>query len=89
MAMAAKPVPAPATPNEYLRGMQFDVRIENGPNFEFQTSLTRDVEAEVDLRLRGSPDSTRCSSAPISVNQGEIFRFSAIAIRWIAATSVF
>jgi translocation and assembly module TamB len=71
MALAAKPVPEPATPNEYLRGMQFDVRIESGPNFEFQTSLTRDVEAEVDLRLRGSPIRP-VLLGEISVNQGEI-----------------
>jgi translocation and assembly module TamB len=71
MALAAKPVPAPATPNEYLRGMQFDVRIENGPNFEFQTSLTRDVEAEVDLRLRGTPIRPVLLGS-ISVNSGEI-----------------
>jgi translocation and assembly module TamB len=71
MALAAKPVPAPASPNEYLRGMQFDVRIESGPNFEFQTTLTRDVEAEVDLRLRGSPIRPVLLGT-ISVNQGEI-----------------
>ena len=71
MALATKAVPAPASPNEYLRGMQFDVRIESGPNFEFQTSLTRDVEAEVDLRLRGSPIRPELLGS-ISVNQGEI-----------------
>ena len=71
MALAAKPVPAPASPNEYLRGMQFDVRIESGAKFEFQTSLTRDVEAEVDLRLRGSPIRPVLLGT-ISVNQGEI-----------------
>jgi translocation and assembly module TamB len=71
MALAAKPVPAPASPNEYLRGMQFDVRIESGPNFEFQTSLTRDVEAEVNLRLRGSPIRP-VLLGNVSVNQGEI-----------------
>ena len=74
MALAAKPVPAPATPNEYLRGMQFDVRIDSGPNFEFQTSLTRDVEAEVDLRLRGSPIRPVLLGS-VSVNQGEIQLF--------------
>ena len=71
VALAAKPVPAPETPNEYLRGMQFDVRIESGPTFEFQTSLTHDVEAEVDLRLRGSPIRPVLLGT-ISVNQGEI-----------------
>jgi translocation and assembly module TamB len=71
MALASKPAPEPASPNEYLRGMQFDVRIESGPNFEFQTTLTRDVEAEVDLRLRGSPIRPVLLGS-ISVNQGEI-----------------
>jgi translocation and assembly module TamB len=74
MALAARPVPAPASPNEYLRGMQFDVRIDSGPNFEFQTSLTRDVEAEVELRLRGSPIRPVLLGT-ISVNQGEIQLF--------------
>lgn len=50
---SAKPVPSVA-PNEYLRGMQFDVRIQSDPSFEFETSLTHDVESEVDLRLRGN-----------------------------------
>ncbi|HVO97779.1 MAG TPA: translocation/assembly module TamB domain-containing protein [Bryobacteraceae bacterium] len=71
LALAAKPVPAPATPNEYLRGMQFDVRIESGPNFEFQTSLTRNVEAEIDLHLRGTPLRPVLLGS-ISINQGEI-----------------
>lgn len=43
-----------AANNEYLRGMQFDLRIESAPNLEFQTSLTRGLRAEVDLRLRGN-----------------------------------
>jgi translocation and assembly module TamB len=71
LALASKPVPEPTSPNEYLRGMQFDVRIESGPNFEFQTTLTRDVQAEVDLRLRGSPIRPVLLGT-ISVNQGEI-----------------
>jgi translocation and assembly module TamB len=44
-----------ASPNDYLRGMQFDVRVASAPNFELQTSLTRDVQSEVDMRLRGTP----------------------------------
>jgi len=71
VALASRIVPEPASPNEYLRGMQFDIRIESGPTFEFQTSLTRDVEAEVDLRLRGSPIRPVLLGS-ISVNQGEI-----------------
>ncbi len=55
LAASLKPAPAPPASNEYLRGIRFDVRIESGPTFELETSLTRDVETSVDLRLRGTP----------------------------------
>ena len=71
LAAAGKPVPASSSPSEYLRGMQFDVRIQNSSNFEFQTSLTRDVQAEVDLRLRGSA-LRPVLLGTVSVNQGEV-----------------
>ena len=69
----ARPVPTPSS-TEYLRGMQFDVRIESSPNFEFQTSLTRDVETEIDLRLRGTPLSPALLGT-ISIEQGEVELF--------------
>jgi translocation and assembly module TamB len=71
LAQAARPVPAPPATSDYLRGMQFDVRIETGPSFEFETSLTRDVEAEVDLHLRGTP-LRPVLLGTVSVDQGEI-----------------
>ena len=61
----------PRAPNEYLRGMRFDVRIESASNFQVETSLTRDVEAEVDLRLRGTPVRPVLLGT-ISINQGEV-----------------
>ena len=73
MATFAKPSAAPSS-NDYLRGMQFDVHIQSEPNFQFQTSLTRDVETEVDLRLRGTPQRTALLGS-ISVDQGEIELF--------------
>ncbi len=71
LAQAAKPAPAPPVTSDYLRGMQFDVRIETSPSFEFETSLTRNVEAEVDLRLRGTP-LRPVLLGTVSVDQGEI-----------------
>ena len=55
VAASAKPVPTVSTPSEYLRGMQFDIHIENGPDMQVNTSLSSNVQAEIDLRLRGSP----------------------------------
>ena len=71
LAQAAKPSPAPPNPNEYLRGMRFDVHIGNAPTFELETSLTRDVQTEVDLRLRGTPLGPALLGS-ITVDSGEI-----------------
>ena len=71
LAQAAKPTPAPSNPNEYLRGMRFDVHIGNAPVFGLETSLTRNVQSEVDLRLRGTPLNPALLGT-IAVNSGEI-----------------
>lgn len=55
LAASLKPTPAPPSSNEYLRGVRFDIRVDSDPAFELDTSLTRDVETSVDLRLRGTP----------------------------------
>ncbi|MGH9665938.1 MAG: translocation/assembly module TamB domain-containing protein, partial [Bryobacteraceae bacterium] len=74
LAQSTQPAPAPITPNEYLRGMQLDVRIENGPGLELQTSLARNIQAELDLRLRGTP-ARPVLLGEVSVNEGEIELF--------------
>ena len=71
LAASLKPTPAPPSSNEYLRGIRFDIRIESGPTFELETSLTRDVETSVDLRLRGTP-LRPVLLGDISVDSGEI-----------------
>jgi translocation and assembly module TamB len=63
--------PSAESPNEYLQGMQLDLRVESGSNFQFETSLTRDVEADVDLRVRGSA-LRPVLLGTISINRGEI-----------------
>ncbi len=70
-AASTKPLPTTGEANDLLRGAQFDVRIQSSPNFEFLTSLTRDVESDVNLRLRGSP-LRPVLLGDISVNQGEV-----------------
>ena len=67
----ATPAPAPTAPNEYLQGMRFDVRVESASNMQVETSLTRDVESEVDLRLRGTPVRPVLLGT-VSINQGEL-----------------
>lgn len=60
--------------NEFLKNMQFDVRVDTALNAQVTTSLTQNVEAEVNLRLRGTP------TRPVllgrtSFTQGEISFF--------------
>jgi translocation and assembly module TamB len=66
----SKPSPAP-TSSALLRGMQFDVRILSAPNLQLETSLTSGVQAELDLRVRGSP-SKPILLGNVSVTQGEL-----------------
>ncbi len=49
------PIPSAAAQNEFLRNLQFDVRVRTSPDAVFQSSYTQDLETEADLRLRGSP----------------------------------
>lgn len=65
----SRPVTAPAD-NEFLRGLQFDVRIQSAPNLQLETSLTQGVQADVDLRLRGSP-AKPVVLGTVAVTQGE------------------
>ncbi|HSW51060.1 MAG TPA: translocation/assembly module TamB domain-containing protein, partial [Bryobacteraceae bacterium] len=55
LARSSQPMLTPAFQNELLRGMQFDVRVETAPNARFDTSLTSDLQAEAEMRLRGTP----------------------------------
>ncbi|MBV6434261.1 MAG: hypothetical protein IANPNBLG_04506 [Bryobacteraceae bacterium] len=66
----SKPVQAP-TSSAFLRGMQFDVRMVSAPNLVLETSLTRGLQTEVELRVRGSP-SKPVILGTVSVTQGEL-----------------
>jgi translocation and assembly module TamB len=71
LASAPTPVVPAATQNPFLRGMQFDVRIETVPNLQFQTALTADLQAEADVRLRGNA-AKPVLLGRVLVSQGEI-----------------
>ncbi len=69
LASASRPTPE-ASPNDYLRGMQFDVHVVSAASFELQTALTRDVQGAVDLQVRGSIAQPNLQGS-ISVDQGQ------------------
>jgi translocation and assembly module TamB len=71
LAEASQPTPVESADNEYLQGIQFDIRIQNGATYQVETSLASNIEADVDLRLRGTPSRPVLLGA-IAVNRGEL-----------------
>jgi translocation and assembly module TamB len=71
LANTDKPVSLSGTPNEYFRGVQFDINILSSRSLEVQTSLTRNIQAEANLRLRGTPELPMVLGN-VTVNSGEI-----------------
>jgi translocation and assembly module TamB len=69
--LTSRPADTPTAPNEYIRGMQVDIRVESVPNLQLQTSMTSDLQAEADLRLRGTAAKPAVLGR-VTVNQGEI-----------------
>ncbi len=71
LASSARPVPTPTSPNEFLQGMQLDIHVENAPNLMLQTSYTQDLQADIDLHVRGT--GTRPALlGRVTVSEGEI-----------------
>ena len=72
LTQASKAAPPPAAmESDLLRGMQFDVRIRTAPNATLESSLTSNLQADADLRLRGSALRPNLLGR-IQVNQGEV-----------------
>ena len=71
LAASTTPLQTPATPNETLRSVNLDLHVETAPNLQLQTTLTSDIQAEADLRVRGTA-ARPVVLGRIFVNQGEI-----------------
>ncbi|MBV8897077.1 MAG: translocation/assembly module TamB domain-containing protein, partial [Acidobacteriaceae bacterium] len=71
LAFAAASSAAGTRQNDFLTGLQLDVQIESAPDLQVTTELSRDVQAEIDLRLRGTPGHP-VLLGDIVANQGDI-----------------
>jgi translocation and assembly module TamB len=69
--LASTTTPVADTPNEYLEGVQLDVRVLTQRTLEVETSLTRNIQADADLRLRGTP-ARPILLGHVTVNSGQI-----------------
>ena len=74
LADSSQPATTMDTANDYLTGMQLDVRIVNSSNFQLETSLSSGVEADVDLQLRGTPSRPGLRGL-ITINRGLVQMF--------------
>jgi translocation and assembly module TamB len=71
--LAALPSAPAATLNGkgFLSGLQLDVHLESAPNLQLSSALSRDIQADIDLRLRGRASSPVLLGS-VSANQGDI-----------------
>ncbi|HEX5227338.1 MAG TPA: translocation/assembly module TamB domain-containing protein [Bryobacteraceae bacterium] len=69
--LASTTRPVANTPNPYLPGLQLDVRLLTQRTLEVETALTRNIQADADLRVRGTPDRP-VLLGHITVNSGQI-----------------
>ncbi len=72
LARSARPTQPPA--NAFLEGMRLDVHIRTAPQIRLETSLTRSIQAEADLRLRGTALRPALLGR-VLVSQGEVLFF--------------
>lgn len=67
----SSPLGATEVTNDFLRGLQFDIKVETAQSAEFTTQLTKDVQADATLTIRGSP-ARPVVLGRISVTQGAV-----------------
>jgi translocation and assembly module TamB len=71
LSTSAGPSASPSNQKDFLTGLQFDVHVESAPSLQLTTELSSDVEAEIDLRLRGTPERPIVFGS-ITANQGQV-----------------
>lgn len=74
LAATAQPAPPPSRPGMLTQGVRFDVRVRTAPQARLETALTRGLQAEADLRLRGDP-ARPAVLGRVTVSQGEVLFF--------------
>jgi translocation and assembly module TamB len=74
LARSAEPVQTPSARKGLLGGMSFDVQIETAPDIQLQSSLTENLQAEANLRLRGTATNPALLGR-INITQGTVTFF--------------
>lgn len=71
---AAPPVQTPSTSSPLLDNMRLDIHVRTAPGASVQSSLTEDIEADADLRVRGTAAEPGVVGR-ITINEGKLVFF--------------
>jgi translocation and assembly module TamB len=74
LAKSAEPVRTPSARTGFVGGLNFDVQINTAFDTQFETSLTENLQAEANLRLRGTA-SNPALIGRINIMQGQMVFF--------------
>jgi translocation and assembly module TamB len=74
LAKSAEPVRTPSARKGPLSGLSYDVQIETAPDIQLESSLTENLQAEANLRLRGTA-SNPAILGRINITQGKLTFF--------------
>ncbi|HXA52438.1 MAG TPA: translocation/assembly module TamB domain-containing protein, partial [Candidatus Acidoferrum sp.] len=71
LAKSAEPVRTPSAKPGLLGGMSFDVQVETAPDTQLETSLTEGIQAEANLRVRGTLQNPAVLGR-VTITQGKV-----------------
>jgi translocation and assembly module TamB len=74
LASASAPPETPSTSTGFTSNLQLDVQIQTSPDITFESSYTQSVEADANLRLRGTLSSPALLGR-VNITQGELTFF--------------
>ena len=71
MARSAEPVQTPPVRTGLLGGVNFDVQVESAPDIQVESTLTQDLQVDVNLRLRGTLTNPALIGR-VNITQGQV-----------------
>ena len=74
LAKSAEPVRTPASRTGILGGLNYDVQIQTAPDIQFESVLTQGLQADANLRLRGTA-SNPALLGRVNITQGRVVFF--------------
>jgi translocation and assembly module TamB len=71
LAKSAQPVQTPSARSGFLAGLNFDITIQTAPDIVFESALTQNIQADANLRLRGTATNPALLGR-INIAQGDL-----------------